>query len=150
MDGWTLPYKVEVSDECGDAAPRTIDCSGLALSSCPTHEYLGKVVGVESLHLKDAASGQTVGCYAPCAKLTFAQLGGHTFTPESAEAQDYCCPTPPITPAACSAGPVIKTAFVEAVHRLCPSVYAYAYDDGMGLAQCPAGTSYDVTFYCPK
>ena len=32
---------------------------------------------------------------------------------------------------------------------VCPGVYAYAYDDGMGLAQCPAGTVYDVTFYCP-
>ena len=49
----------------------------------------------------------------------------------------------------CSAGPVIKTDFVKAVHKLCPGVYAYAYDDGMGLAQCPAGVVYDVTFYCP-
>ena len=46
-------------------------------------------------------------------------------------------------------GPVVDTKYVEAVHKLCPSVYAYAYDDGMGLAQCPAGTRYDVTFYCP-
>ena len=72
---------------------------------------------------------------------------GHSFTPESKEAQDYCCPD--ITPAQCSAGPVIRTKFVQAVHTLCPSVYAYAYDDGVGLAQCPAGTRYDVTFYCP-
>ena len=42
-----------------------------------------------------------------------------------------------------------RTKFVEAVHELCPDVYAYAYDDGIGLAQCPAGTQYDVTFYCP-
>ena len=38
---------------------------------------------------------------------------------------------------------------VKAVHKLCPSVYAYAYDDGVGLSQCPAGVGYDVTFYCP-
>ena len=38
--------------------------------------------------------------------------------PESPEAQHYCCPTPPITPAQCSAGPVVKTKFVQAVHQL--------------------------------
>ena len=32
----------------------------------------------------------------------------------------HCCPTPPIMPSACSSGPVVKTKFVEAVHRLCP------------------------------
>ena len=36
------------------------------------------------------------------------------------------------------------------VHAVCPGVYGYAYDDGMGLAQCPAGTKYHVTFYCPE
>ena len=44
---------------------------------------------------------------------------------------------------------MIETAYVAAVHSLCPSVYAYAYDDGVGLSQCPAGTGYKVTFYCP-
>ena len=38
---------------------------------------------------------------------------------------------------------------MKAVHKLCPSVYAYAYDDGVGLSHCPAGVGYDVTFYCP-
>ena len=91
-----------------------------------------------------------MGCYSPCAKLTYQQWGqGYSDTPESKQAQDFCCPTPPITPEACSAGPVSRTKFVEAVHKLCPDVYAYAYDDGIGLAQCPAGTQYDVTFYCP-
>ena len=107
--------------------------------------------GAETLQLKDpAGSGMNVGCYSPCAKLTYSHWGqGHAFTPDSKQAQNYCCATPPISPEQCSAGPVAETKFVKAVHRLCPSVYAYAYDDGMGLAQCPAGTVYDVTFYCP-
>jgi len=149
VDGWTLPYKVELSGLC-PMSPKVIDCSELSLTSCPNTEDLGD--GPESLRLKDiGGSGKVVGCYSPCAKLTYSQWGqGHGYTPESAQAQNYCCPTPPITPEACSKGPVIKTQFVQAVHKLCPSVYAYAYDDGMGLAQCPAGVRYDVTFYCPS
>lgn len=150
VDGWTLPYKVDVVGSCPEA-PSTIDCSALSLDACPDAEELGLPGGAENLRLLDPADGKTaVGCYAPCAKLTYQQWGqGHSFTPESKQAQDYCCPTPPITPAQCSGGPVEKTKYVEAVHRLCPSVYAYAYDDGVGLAKCPAGTRYDVTFYCP-
>ena len=150
VDGWTLPYKVVVKGDC-PAAPKVIDCSHLSLDSCPDKEDLGLKDGPTSLKLLGAQdSGTTVGCYSPCAKLTYQQWGqGYSFTPESKQAQDFCCPTPPITPEACSAGPVSRTKFVEAVHELCPDVYAYAYDDGIGLAQCPAGTQYDVTFYCP-
>jgi len=149
VDGWTLPYKVELVGECD--APRLIDCSALALTSCPTADNLGSQYPKESLQLLDPDDQSTVvGCYSPCAKLTYSQWGqGYSFTPESPEARDYCCATPPITPEQCSSGPVIETKFVETVHRLCPSVYAYAYDDGMGLAKCPAGTHYHVTFYCP-
>ena len=151
VDGWTLPYKVEIAGDC-PGAPPSIDCSQLSLKSCPETESFGGSVGTLSLRLKDVGgSGDTVGCYSPCAKLTYAQWGqGKGFTPESKEAQDYCCPTPPITPEQCSSGPVVETSFVKAVHTLCPSVYAYAYDDGVGLAQCPAGVRYDVTFYCPE
>ena len=105
---------------------------------------------VQAAKPSEKSTSSVVGCYSPCAKLTYQQWGqGHAFTPESKEAQDYCCATPPISPKQCSSGPVIHTKYVQAVHRMCPSVYAYAYDDGIGLAQCPAGTRYDVTFYCP-
>mmetsp|Transcript_33275 Transcript_33275/g.70016 ORF Transcript_33275/g.70016 Transcript_33275/m.70016 type:complete len:350 (+) Transcript_33275:257-1306(+) len=149
VDGWTLPYKVELVGECD--APSTIDCSSLALSQCPERDNLGGKYSSETLrvHSPDDKS-ISVGCYSPCGKLTYSQWGqGYDHTPESEEAQDYCCPTPPISPKQCSAGPVEKTAYVRAVHKLCPSVYAYAYDDGVGLSQCPAGTGYKVTFYCP-
>jgi len=150
VDGWTLPYRVDVYGEC--AAPTTIDCSSLALSSCPRSEFLGSGYGTQSLHVVDPDdSDVSVGCYSPCGKLTFSQWGqGFPNTPDSKAAQDYCCPTPPIDPSACSSGPVISTEYVKAVHSLCPSVYAYAYDDGVGLSQCPAGTGYKVTFYCPS
>jgi hypothetical protein len=164
VDGWTLPYSVKVVGDC-PAAPQTIDCSKLSLDVCPDAEDLGLTGGPESLRLMSPRGGEgggseakgasvpppiAVGCYSPCAKLTNSQRGqGHSFTPDSAEAQDFCCPTPPITPDACSSGPVVTSAFVKAVHTFCPSVYAYAYDDGMGLAQCPAGTRYEVTFFCP-
>jgi len=148
VDGWTLPYKVDVVGDCPQA-PSTIDCSRLTLSACPTTEDLG-LDGPESLVLT-GADGEPIGCYAPCAKLTYSQRGqGHSFTPDAKEAQWFCCPTPPISPAECSSGPVEQTEFVKAVHELCPSVYAYAYDDGVGLAQCPAGTRYEVTFFCPE
>jgi len=150
VDGWTLPYKVELAGDC-PMAPQTIDCSGLSLSACPADEDLGRSTGTTTLRLRDPdGSGKTVGCYSPCAKLTNSHWGqGGSFATDDVEARDFCCPTPPIEPGQCSLGPVVRTQFVAVVHKLCPNVYAYAYDDGMGLAQCPAGTRYDVTFYCP-
>mmetsp|Transcript_14028 Transcript_14028/g.23243 ORF Transcript_14028/g.23243 Transcript_14028/m.23243 type:complete len:330 (-) Transcript_14028:230-1219(-) len=150
VDGWTLPYRVDLFGACD--APRTIDCSELALSQCPTSENIGLKYGKQSLQIYDPNdSSRAVGCYSPCGKLTYSQWGqGYANTPESEVARDYCCPTPPISPKECSTGPIINTSFVKAVHKLCPSVYAYAYDDGVGLSQCPAGTGYKVTFYCPK
>lgn len=151
VDGWTLPYKVEVLGKC-DGSPHLIDCSGLALSSCPTEEVLGGQLGRQSLRVHSPKNAsRVVGCYSPCAKLTFSQWGqGYAYTPESYEARDFCCPTPPISPEKCSSGPVATAQYTKAVHTLCPSVYAYAYDDGSGLAQCPAGAGYKVTFYCPQ
>ncbi|OLQ03185.1 hypothetical protein AK812_SmicGene13897 [Symbiodinium microadriaticum] len=64
-------------------------------------------------------------------------------------AAPYCCPTPPISPQACRAGPVEGTEYVKAVHKYCPGVYAYCYDDAMGLLQCSADSSYQVEFFCP-
>lgn len=150
VDGWTLPYKVEVFGSCPDS-PQEIDCSGLSLGSCPHNEDLGGTVGNQTLMVLDPSGrGEVVGCYSPCGKLTYSNWGqGYSFTPQSKEARDFCCPTPPIEPAQCSRGPVVRSAYVAAVHRLCPSVYAYAYDDGVGLSKCPAGTRYQATFYCP-
>jgi len=32
---------------------------------------------------------------------------------------------------------------------MCPGVYGYSYDDGMGLLKCTSDTHYEVTFFCP-
>ena len=149
MDGWTLPYKVEVVGNCPNMKTKTIDCSKLTLDACPTNENLN-TTGIQSL-LLTTKNGTAVGCFAPCTKLTSPVVTqGLNFPIKSPEAAPYCCPTPPISPDACRKGPIVNTQFVQTVHTLCPNVYAYSYDDGVGLATCPAGTRYDVTFYCPS
>ena len=108
VDGWTLPYKVDIVGNCPQS-PQQIDCSRLSLDSCPKSEDLGLPSGAETLKLL-SPDGSPAGCYSPCAKLTYSQWDqGHTFTPESPQARHYCCPTPPITPDQCSTGPVIQT-----------------------------------------
>merc|ERR1712241_353806 len=42
------------------------------------------------------------------------------------------------------------TSFVQVVHKSCPGVYGYAYDDAMGLLRCNATSRYQLTFYCPS
>lgn len=148
VDGFTLPFSVRVIGDCpGGPVGGAIDCSGLALSECPVSENLstgGAFPALASLSL--AAGG--AGCFSDCGRLTFTQRGNApTFQPNAPEAQMYCCPTPPITPEACRAGPVASTGYTSLVHRRCPQVYAYGYDDGTGLWSCPAGVRYEVTFH---
>jgi len=150
VDGWTVPFRVEVHGDCHDSQ-NVIDCSGLSLSQCPSAENIDGIGSVD-LRLKQPDSGQNVGCYSPCSKLTAAQWDnplakGHS--PGDAVAAPYCCPTPPESPEACRSGPVISTQYVKMVHNSCPGVYAYAYDDGVGLKTCTPDSSYVVTFYCP-
>mmetsp|Transcript_29312 Transcript_29312/g.63574 ORF Transcript_29312/g.63574 Transcript_29312/m.63574 type:complete len:125 (+) Transcript_29312:325-699(+) len=113
---------------------------------------MGKAGSSVDLRVRNPKSGDVAGCYSPCGKLTF-QNWNNTMaanhTPGDDVAKDYCCPTPPESPDACRAGPVPKTEFVNLVHKKCPGVYGYSYDDGMGLTTCTAGTKYEVTFYCP-
>eukprot|EP00927_Polykrikos_kofoidii_P084360 TRINITY_DN8868_c0_g1_i1.p1 TRINITY_DN8868_c0_g1~~TRINITY_DN8868_c0_g1_i1.p1 ORF type:complete len:465 (+),score=49.17 TRINITY_DN8868_c0_g1_i1:397-1791(+) len=96
VDGWTLPYKVEVSGHCS-SAPSKIDCSHLNLSSCPPSEYLGRSHGAQDLRLHSPADAgeeepTVVGCFSPCGKLTYRNWGqgfGHAVT--SPEARDFPC-----------------------------------------------------------
>jgi len=174
VDGYTLPYRVVVTPVNGNcsAGPKNnvIDCSGLRLDRCPAHENLstnGQYPSLASENLllqypQQNASSTAVfapaGCYSPCSKLTSGQwqsipnppFTGTTYSPAAAQAQDYCCPTPPISSGACSSGPVASTSYVKLIHTRCPQAYAYAYDDANGNFTCPAGTKYEVTFYCPE
>jgi hypothetical protein len=43
---------------------------------------------------------------------------------------------------------VVHTDYVSALHAMCPSAYAFSYDDANGLHACPSDTSFEVTF-CP-
>eukprot|EP00438_Fugacium_kawagutii_P014650 Skav218867 [mRNA] locus=scaffold2417:278959:286017:+ [translate_table: standard] len=76
--------------------------------------------------------------------------GCYSHSRSDAVAAPYCCPTPPVSPQACRSGPVAKTKYVEAVHRFCPGVYAFCYDDAMGLLQCSADSNYQLEFFCPS
>jgi len=161
VDGFTLPFKFEMFTapgkkcDAGDGNRNVtdiIDCSALSFHECPSTEDLGSQGSSVNLKVQHPDSGQIVGCYSPCSKLTLQQWGngkanGHS--PWDDSVKEYCCPTPPESPEECRAGPVKDTDFVRAVHRGCPGVYGYAYDDGMGLLQCPSDTLYEVTFYCP-
>jgi hypothetical protein len=170
VDGYTVPIKVQVHGVCpvgpqpapvfGPGGPPNgvIDCSGLRVFECPTNENLstdGQFPQLSSVSLvaSNPASHATVGCYSPSGKLTFSQWanGFQTFAPNAPQAQMYSCPTPPVTPQQCSAGPANRTTYRNMIHSHC-ATYAYPYDDGFGLATCPAATnlSYEVTFFCPE
>jgi len=97
------------------------------------------------------STNKEYGCYSPCSKLTYGNWGNilaQGASPQQPGVHEYCCPTPPETVKSCRAGPANRTAYVDAMHRLCPAVYAYAYDDTEGLHHCPAGTKYEMVFYC--
>jgi hypothetical protein len=76
-----------------------------------------------------------------------------------------CCPTPIkpetglctkangcMTSEACNDArdplSVVHTDYVAAMHAMCPSAYAFSYDDAAGLHACPSDTRFEVTF-CP-
>lgn len=156
VDGFTLPFRVRVIGTCpGGPTNNTIDCSSLPMSQCPTAENLSTGgtypdLAAESMLLTNPSTSSSGGCYADCSRLTMSQWSGLSYLPSSGQAQMYCCPTPPIQPAACRLGPVASTAYTQLVHLTCPQVYAYSYDDGTGLFSCPAGVQYEVTFYAPR
>ncbi len=173
VDGYTLPYKATVTPPTGktcSAGPENnvIDCSALTFSLCPTDENLsddGKYPSQahEDLVLKypntdGTPSATTAGCFSPCSKLTAANwqslpdppFSGKTYQPADPQAEYYCCPTPPISVDACRQGPGASTGYVNLIHEHCPNAYAYAYDDVEGNFNCPAGTVYTMTFYCPQ
>jgi len=158
VDGYTLPYKIELSDRCKTDSnlPKKgvdIDCSNLLLDACPLHEDMGDAcrddhgLGVYSEDGKDI-----VGCYSPCAKLTMSQWSNvcGTHEPNDTAAGPFCCPTPPVDPDACRKGPASKSNYHNVIHAKCPHVYSFSYDDGVGLQVCPPETVYTWTLFCPS
>lgn len=153
VDGWTLPFKLEIqSGSCTGNKEETvnvIDCSGMTLDKCPRDENLGK--GPISMVAISPHSGKPAGCYGPCLKLIDDKWNNTMARGRKRDDKDvvpYCCTFPPMTSEMCNAGPIGKTRYVQTVHQLCKGVYAFAYDDALGLMRCSYG-QYKLTFYCP-
>jgi hypothetical protein len=151
VDGYTLPFTVDISDDCkrDGYGGVDLDCRGLSLDDCPSSQDVGS--GAIDLHLRHPTSGRLVGCYSPCAALTTSNWNNPLgkYSPADGPAQMYCCPTPPVSPQQCSSGPASTMEYTQLIHTKCPNVYSYAYDDGNGLYTCPAETIYTWTLHCP-
>jgi hypothetical protein len=153
VGGYTVPYSIEPGANGGPGCV-AVNCNELWQGQCPDAEDLstgGKYPEFKSINLNvRGAGGAVIGCYSPCQALTQVGYGGKGIQPPSdPRAAMYCCPTPPISPGACKAGPVAQTKYVRAVHGMChKTAYAYAYDDGVGLHTCTPTTVLTMTF-CP-
>lgn len=143
VDGWTLPYTM--SFRCRGQVTN-INCGGLSEGVCPSQNIDG--LGYVSLVARNPYKGNAyAGCYSPCAKLTYANWRGHAYNPGAAPADKYCCAGRYAQPGACKTGPDANMEYTRVVHSHC-SVYAWAYDDAVGLKACPSNqVSYQVTFY---
>jgi len=104
VDGWTLPFKFAMNGSCwateGDRAVEpVVDCSRLSLAECPLSENVGLSGDwLADLHVVHPGTGDTVGCYSPCSKLTLGHwqnTAAEGLSPASPEAAPYCCPPPP-------------------------------------------------------
>jgi len=179
VDGWTIPYKLTplgdtsqcdcIGTNCGF---KGVDASTLDVRKCPSGEdlsangnytsvnVLGQNVQLKSVDLRIIKNGQILGCMSPCKRLNWGVPFGLQQPEDSGSPMWMCCPTPTpsncspsngcITPTACRAGPIENTQFVAAVHAMAPGVYAYSYDDGVGLHACPAGVTKYTMEFCPS
>jgi hypothetical protein len=150
VDGYTLPYTISVSEGSRGCAP--VNCAMLDQEKCPSSENLSQGLTQQhpefsSVDLRVTGGG---GCYSPCMALGYPTFGGKGVQPPSADAAaPYCCPTPPVSSEQCNAGPVVKTKYVDEIHKLCmDTTYAFAYDDALGLRQCDPKIEVVLTF-CP-
>eukprot|EP01007_Sphenomonas_quadrangularis_P000791 NODE_163_length_1951_cov_119.767613_g121_i0.p1 GENE.NODE_163_length_1951_cov_119.767613_g121_i0~~NODE_163_length_1951_cov_119.767613_g121_i0.p1 ORF type:complete len:493 (-),score=50.59 NODE_163_length_1951_cov_119.767613_g121_i0:283-1761(-) len=168
VDGWTLPYTLQVTGNTGTCNQEPIvNCSGLDLASCPIDEDLSN--GNDSLpelksvdlRLKDA-NGTVIGCFSPCSILTHSEqnrglkdkLSPPITGPEDSRAAPFCCPNPGSeywgNAAHCSEGPAPKSKYSQAIKASGCIAYTYAYDDHRSLGYCTGDVSIEMTFYCPK
>jgi hypothetical protein len=170
VDGYTLPFKVRpVGAGAEKGGCVSSDCSHLTLAGCPGDDNLSgggafPAYAHEDLRVRDAA-GNVIACMAPCKKWNYPAPYGLGQSEASDPGLHLCCPTP-LAPAtgqctaangcmtseACRAPAdprsVVHTSYVAAMHQMCPTAYAYSYDDAAGLHACPSSTSFEVTF-CP-
>lgn len=139
VDGYSLATRITPDRTGGSCVEST--CA-VSLNSCPTNEIDG--LG----DLRVFVNGKVVMCLSPCKRWNYPAPYGMG-QPENVDpGLHMCCPTPPVSVDDCRNGDVVRTNYVNLIHSVCPSAYSYAYDDLGGLHNCPAGTSFDVTF-CP-
>ena len=175
VDGWTIPYRLNLYGEtakcdcamgkCTDL--RQIDGSKLDLSKCPTNEDASaglyptfNGLSTTNLDLRVIRNGTIIGCMSPCKRLTYGAPYAYNIPEGDGPALYMCCPTPNpndckksegcILPTECSNGPIVDTKYVQAVHKMAPNIYAYSYDDGVGLHTCPAGSVQYEFEFCPS
>jgi len=175
VDGWTVPYKVNLFGDTGrcdcDVGQcrnlTVIDGSKLDLKRCPTGDdaswggrypsFQGK--SMSGLDLRVISNGLLLGCMSPCKKLTYGAPQGYGINEGTIPAVYMCCPTPNpancridqgcIMPKECREGPIEQSQFVKAIHDMAPGIYSYSYDDGVGLHTCPAGVVKYQMEFCP-
>ncbi|KAI8999875.1 hypothetical protein DFJ74DRAFT_685725 [Hyaloraphidium curvatum] len=179
VDGWTIPYRLRAfgeTDRCdckaGVCGFSGVDATRLTLDKCPTADDLSwsgrwatttNGSNLSAVNLLAARNGVAVGCISPCKILTFAPPWGFGEKESAGGAATYmCCPTPDPNPATCrpetgcllspecNAGPVKDTQYVRTVNTLAPGIYAFSYDDEVGLHACPAGTVVYEFEFCPE
>lgn len=169
VDGYTLPFSVEPVGPGAGAGSCTVSDCAVPLDACPPAEDLGgdayPAYGDVDLRVTDPASGAVLGCLSPCKAWHYPAPYGLGLPESQDPGLHLCCPTPVdpgpggctpengcMTPEACRAADdplsVVYTEYVTLVHALCPTAYAYSYDDAAGLHSCPADTGFAVTF-CP-
>lgn len=121
---------------CQQGSCVTTNCA-MSLNSCPTNE---NSVG----DLRVIRNGRVVQCLAPCKKWNYPSPYGLGQSEQLFTGQQFCCPTPPLSPEQCRAGQVVSTQYVKLIHRDCPTAYSYAYDDEAGLHNCPNPTNFNI------
>eukprot|EP00418_Pyrodinium_bahamense_P086720 CAMPEP_0179072128 /NCGR_PEP_ID=MMETSP0796-20121207/31895_1 /TAXON_ID=73915 /ORGANISM="Pyrodinium bahamense, Strain pbaha01" /LENGTH=364 /DNA_ID=CAMNT_0020769279 /DNA_START=75 /DNA_END=1169 /DNA_ORIENTATION=- len=151
VDGYTLPFTLQVSTQCTrNGKPfQRMDCSDLSLAKCPTAEHLTAVDKTVDLRAVNPSTGNVAGCFSPCMRLVDDKWNTPVGPPDAPGVADYCCAGAKGTPDACKAGPVTSTQYLKRVHEMCPEAYGYAYDDITATIVCSTATMYTVTYYCP-
>ena len=119
VDGYTVPFKFEIHGSCWhadghlmNASAKSVDCSRLSVDDCPKdetfHTFDSAGNATVDLQVRHPAASTAAGCYSPCSKLTLNQWASFSTTQYNMDvfSREYCCPTPPVSPAACRAGSV--------------------------------------------
>jgi len=134
VDGYSFPMEIIPDKQQGSCI--TTNCA-VSLNACPSNE---NSVG----DLRVFRNGRVTQCLAPCKKWNFPSPYGLGKDEKLYTGLQFCCPTPPVSPQQCSSGDVIRTQYVNLIHRDCPTAYSYAYDDLAGLHNCPNPTSFTI------